>query len=249
MRSASDTSSGGRAGSGPSRSGGGSWRTLQAARAPSRAAASKLNGRWVGPRSSGSLHSARVAARVAALEVAGVVGLQRVPGQDRLAHRRRGRAVGGVEQLAERDGGWATGAGVLVGAGVGDDDVLGRGEQRVEQAAGGPRCGASRSPVSGRRSQHVVAVDGAAAREHPVVESDQAHDAVRDRAHRHHRADGERAGAEVGARRSAGQPGLQQRADVGAAAARVRRPRTTRPHGPARARAGAAARRRPRRPR
>ena len=154
-----------------------------------------------------------VAARVAALEVARVVGLQRMPGQDRLTHRRRSRPVGGVQQLPERDCGWTAGAGVLVGAGVGDDDVLGRGQQRVEEElavlAAGVALTAERSA-----EQHVVAVDGAAAREHPVVQSDQRHDAVRDRAHRRHRADGERAGAEVGARGSPGETVLQQRADV-----------------------------------
>jgi hypothetical protein len=50
--------------------------------------------------------------------------------------------------------------------------------------------------------QDVVAVDAAAAREDAVVEAEQRDDAVRHRAHRHHGADGQLAGAEVGARRA-----------------------------------------------
>ena len=73
----------------------------------------------------------------------------------------------------------------------------------------------SRSPVQGPAAEDVVAVDGVAAREDPVVEADQADHAVRHRAHRDHRADRQRAGAEVGPRRPPGQPRPEQRADVG----------------------------------
>ena len=50
-----------------------------------------------------------------------------------VAHRRGGRAVDGVEELAERYRGWALRAGLLVGAGVGDHEVLAGGQHRVEQ--------------------------------------------------------------------------------------------------------------------
>ena len=83
--------------------------------------------------------------------------------------------------------------------------------------------------LAGQRpaAEDVVAVDGVAAREDAVVEADQADHAVRHRAHRHHRADRERAGAEVGPRRSAGQPRLRAARGRRRAAARGRRPSTT----------------------
>ncbi len=74
---------------------------------------------------------------------------------------------------------------------------------------------ASRSPVSGSTAEHVVAVDDRRAREDAVVEADQADHAVRDRPHRDHGADGEGAGAEVGAGGSSGQPRLEHRPHVG----------------------------------
>ncbi len=57
-RSASETSSDGRSGSGPGRSRCGWRRGAQVARAPARAAPSKLKGRWAGPLSSPPSHSA-----------------------------------------------------------------------------------------------------------------------------------------------------------------------------------------------
>ena len=159
-------------------------------------------------------------------EVGLVEGLQRVVGEHVLAHRRGGGAVERVEQLAEGHGGWSLGAGVLAASGVGDDQRLGRGDDRVEQqlAVLGPQVALA---GAGSPGQHVVAVDGRDPREHPVVEPDQADHAVGHRAHRHHRADRQRAGAEVGARRPAAQPLLQQGAYVGLP--QQRRPSRPRP--------------------
>ena len=106
---------------------------------------------------------------------------------------------------------------------------------------------ASRSPVSGSAGEHVVAVDEPGPREDAVVESEQADHPVGHRAHRHHRADGEGAGAEVGAggpARRAGRRAGRARRPAGSSvpprSAVARRPRRAR----ARA-AGAARRRRP----
>ena len=126
---------------------------------------------------------------------------------------RRGR-VEGVQQFEEGHRWWSVRAGVLVGAGVGDHQGLGGGEDRVEQqlAVLGPDVA-----LTGRRlaGQRVVAVHQIAAREDPVVKSDQAYHPVRHRAHRHHRADRQRAGAEV---RPGGPTG-----ETRSAAARARR--------------------------
>ena len=61
---------------------------------------------------------------------------------------------------------------------------------------------ASRSPAPRHPLDDVVAVGSAVAREHAVVEAEQAHDTVRHGAHRHERAHGDVAGAEVRARRA-----------------------------------------------
>ena len=159
-------------------------------RAPASAAGSKLNGR---PRPD-----------ALGREVARVVGLQRVAGQHPLAHGAAARAVEGVEQLAQRHGGRAGGAGVLVGAGVGDDQRA-RWRRMIASSSSwrSSDCGVA---LAGERvaGEHVVAVDRLGAGEDAVVEADEAHDPVGHRAHRHHRADGEGAGAEVGARGPAG---------------------------------------------
>ena len=133
--------------------------------------------------------------------------------------QRVGAAVGGgvvecVEQLAEGDGGRAVLAGGLVEAAVGDHESFAGGHDRVEQELA---VLAAQVALAGERGagEDVVAVDGRGAREHAVVETEQAHDAVRHRAHRHHGADGERAGAEVGPGRLARQPFGHQCADVG----------------------------------
>ena len=82
----------------------------------------------------------------------------------------------------------------------------------------------SRSPVNGPRastsSPSVTPTRGKT----PVVEAEQAHDPVRHGPHRHQRRDREHAGAEVGARRPAGEPVGEHRADVGEAEVDVRRP-------------------------
>ena len=91
--------------------------------------------------------------------------------------------------------------------------MLGRRHHRVEHQLAVLAAGVA---LTGERSarDHVVAVDGTGAGEDAVVESEQADHAVRHRPHRHQRGHGERAGAEVGARRPAGHPLAHQRADV-----------------------------------
>ena len=139
----------------------------------------------------------------------------------RVADLVRRRHVEGVEQLGQRHRGRSVLAGVFVGAGVGDHQLLGGRADGVEQQL--PVLGADVA-LAGHRvaGQHVVAVDDAEPREHPVVEPDQAHHPVRHRPHRHHRAHRQRAGAEVGAGRASGQVAFQQRADVGQPHRRVR---------------------------
>ena len=133
---------------------------------------------------------------------------------DRLADRCVGGAVEGVEQLAEGYGGWAPLAGVLVGPGVGDHQRLGRGQDRVAQQL--PVLAADVALAGDRAAgEHVVAVGQPEPGEHPVVEAEQADHPVRDGAHRHHRADREGAGAEVGAGRPPGEVRGEQRPDVG----------------------------------
>ena len=107
-----------------------------------------------------------------------------------------GGPVDHVEQLAERHGRRAGRVRALVAAGVGDDEVIGRGEHGVEQQlavlAAGIAVAHARSPLD-----DVVAVRRGPAGEHPVVEAEEADDAVRHRAHRHEGAHREVAGAEV----------------------------------------------------
>ena len=135
-----------------------------------------------------------------------------------VAHGRAAGAVERVEELAERDRGRLVVVGVLAAAGVGHDQRLGRGADRVEEQL--PVLGADVA-LTGHRppGQDVVAVDGLEAREDAVVEPDEAHHAVGHRAHRHHRAHGEGAGAEVAPRRPPAQPVAQQGAYVGVAQA------------------------------
>ena len=73
----------------------------------------------------------------------------------------------------------------------------------------------SRSPTCGLGEQQVVAVAAGAARKLAVVEPENAHDPVRNRAHRHERADGQVARAEVRPRRSPAEPVGEQHPDVG----------------------------------
>ena len=91
----------------------------------------------------------------------------------------------------------------LVGAGVGDDQVLGRGTSSRRAAAGGPRCAGRARRRRGRRASTSSPSSTPARGNDAVVEAEQADHPVRDRAHRHHRRDGEGAGAEVGPGRAA----------------------------------------------
>ena len=119
---------------------------------------------------------------------------------DRVAHLVRCRQVEGVEEFGQRYRGRPFLAGVLVGAGVGDDELLRRGADRVEQQLPvlGPDVALAGHRIAG---QHVVTVDDAESREDAVVEADEADHPVRHRTHRHHRAHRQGAGAEVGASR------------------------------------------------
>ena len=97
-----------------------------------------------------------------------------------------------------------------------DDERVGGRHDRVEQELAVFAAGVALADERAA-GQHVVAVDLARAREHPVVEPEQADDAVRHRAHRHERGDGERAGAEARAGGTAAQPLGEQAADIGEA--------------------------------
>ena len=89
-----------------------------------------------------------------------------------------GGGVEGVEQLPEGYGGRPRLARRLVGAGVGDHEVLGRGDDRVEHQLA---VLAAHVALAGERAagEHVVAVDRAGPREDAVVETEQADHAVR----------------------------------------------------------------------
>ena len=151
--------------------------------------------------------------QLAGYDVANVERLQRMMHDDPLADAFRRRGVQSVEQLRHRHRGRSWLAGVGVGAGVGDHQLLGGRPDRVEQQL--PVLGAAVA-LTGHRvaRQHVVTVDHAVPRIDPVVEPDQAHHPVRHRPHRHHRAHRERAGAEVRPGRSAREVPIEQRLDV-----------------------------------
>ena len=152
--------------------------------------------------------------QLARYDVANVERLQRMPDNDAAADLVGRCHVEGVQQFGQRHRGrtWLTG--VLVGTGVGDHQFLGGRTDRVEQQL--PVLGADVA-LAGHRvaGQRVVAVDDPEPREHPVVQADQAHHAVRHRTHRHHRAHRQRAGAEVGAGRAPGEVPVEQGADIG----------------------------------
>ena len=114
----------------------------------------------------------------------------------------------------------------LVGAGVGDDQPLGRRHQRVEQhlAVLGARVAIA---DVGLGEQQVVAVAAGAAGKLAVVETENADDPVGNRAHRHERAHGEMARAEVRPRRASAEPVREQDADVRELELRARHARGT----------------------
>lgn len=118
------------------------------------------------------------------------------------------------KQLLHRDRGRPVLTGVFVGAGVGDDQGVGGGADGIEQ-----QLPVLRTDVAFTRErttrQDVVAVGDVGARKDAVVEADQAHHAMRHRAHGDHGAHRQRAGAEVGAGGTAGQLPLQQGPHVG----------------------------------
>ena len=124
------------------------------------------------------------------------------------------RPIDDVEQLADRNGRRAAQVRALVCPRVGDDQPLGRRHQRVKQhlAVLGARVAVA---DVGLGEQQVVAVAAGPARELAVVEPEDAHDPVRNRAHRVQRADRQVAGAEVRPRRAPAKAIGEQHADVG----------------------------------
>ena len=134
-------------------------------------------------------------------------------GDDVLAYRRFRRLVQRVEQLGQRHCGRLWMAGVLVGAGVGDHQRLAGRAYRVEQQLPVFRTDVALAGhwAAGKR---VVSVDDVYPGKDPVIEADQTDHPVRNRPHRHHRADRERAGTEVGSGGSPGQMPGQQGAHV-----------------------------------
>ena len=166
----------------------------------------------------GPVEAERPGRRVAGTKLRASNGCSGWRDQHVLAHRAPASrcALEGVEQLAERHRGRPLRAVVLVGAGVGDHERLARRRRIASSSSCRSSLRRSRSPVSGSRASTSSPSTTAAAREDAVVEAEQADHPVRHRAHRHHRADGERAGAEV----RAGGPA----AAAAAPAARARRP-------------------------
>ncbi len=134
-----------------------------------------------------------------------------VAGESRVA---ADRALDDVEQLADRHGRWAAHVGSLVIARVGDDQPLGRRQQRVEQHLAILRA---RVTIShDRLGEHqIIAVAPRAPRVLTIVEPEDAHHPVGHRAHRDERAHREVAGAEVGAGRTAAKPVGEQNAHIG----------------------------------
>ena len=130
-----------------------------------------------------------------------------------LADRLTDGAVQRVEEFGQWHGGRSRVAGVLVGPGVGDDELVGGGTDRVEQQLAVLRPDVTLTGHRGTR-QRVVTVDHADPRKDRVVQANQAHHPMRYRAHRHHGAHRQRAGSEVGPRRPPGQVATQQRDDV-----------------------------------
>ena len=149
-------------------------------------------------------------------EVLGVEGLEGMSHLDLIARPAfvgPHRAVDHVQQLADRHRRRADEVRALVVAGVGDDELVGGGEERVEQQLAVLGAGVAVADV-GVGEHEVVAVAGGLAREDAVVHAEQADDPMRDRPHRHERADGEVAGAEVRPRRAALEALAEQRPDL-----------------------------------
>ncbi len=134
-----------------------------------------------------------------------------LPGRSAIA--RRHGPIHHIEQLPDRHRRRPRRVRALVVAGVGDEQLVGRRHQRVEQQLA-VLC--SRVALAHMRvvEQQVVAVAGRLAREDRVVHAEQADDPVRDRPHRHERADGQVAGAEVRSRRPPLEAVGQQRPDL-----------------------------------
>ena len=201
-RSSTSTTGPGTSGSGP-----GQEVARRRARALERAGAGQ-RGRVEAPR--------RVSAQLAGREVAGVERLQRMLDDDAVARTAVGdadRAIDHIEQLTDRDRGRTRRVRALVLPAVGDQDPVAGGHERVEQELAVLEPGVVVAHVRVVQDE-VVAVSRARAREDLVVEAEQADHAVRDRTHRHERADGEVAGAEVRARGAAAEAVGQKRADV-----------------------------------
>jgi hypothetical protein len=157
------------------------------------------------------------AVRAEARGIEGLEGVQahHVVGERLLARTLpTGGAIEDVQQLRDGDARRPLLVGALVACGVGDDQVLGGREGRVEQEL--TVLGPGVAIADPRRAlDEIVAVRRRASREDRVVHPEQGDHPVRDRAHGHEGADGEVTGAMVGAARSPAEAIVQEGADLG----------------------------------
>ena len=93
------------------------------------------------------------------------------------------RAVDDIEQLTNWDGRGSLGVGALVTAGVGDDEVLGGRQERIEQEL---TVFDARVAVADVRvaADDVVTISPCVAGKHPVVKAEKADDPMRHGPHR-----------------------------------------------------------------
>ena len=124
--------------------------------------------------------------------------------------------VDDVEQLVQGHGGGPGEVGALVPGRVGDDEVVGGGQEGVEEELAVLGAGVVVADVR-VGGDEVVAVALEVAGEDAVVEAEQADHPVGDRPHRDERADRQVAGAEVRPRRAASQAVGEKSAHVGRA--------------------------------
>jgi len=142
-------------------------------------------------------------------------------GWAKLVARERGRMIAEcgrilsdhVEELANRHGGRAFEVRALVSTRVRDHQVIGCGEEGVEEEL--PVLGAGVSVADmGIGEDQVIAPSFTHPGERPVVETKQAHYAVRNRPHGDERADGQVPGPEVGSSRTSLEAVGKERANI-----------------------------------
>ena len=177
------------------------------------------------PRTADTVEAERVRHRTALPRVAlrGSKGCSGWRTSSGVADRPVRRYVEGVEQLAEGNGRRVLQTGHGVCSGVGDDEAVRGGHDRVEQQLA---VLAAQVPLPGDRvaSQDVVAVGGLHPRERAVLQPHEADDPVRHRAHRDHGAHREGAGSEVRPSRTGPPRPVEHRAQVRQPQARAARP-------------------------